>query len=124
MESSKTLLTATGEKATFDVIDSALNVTVKNETETLVDMFAVYTVEGAENFGLYIKTFMKGMHDNRRRIQTHVFSGSESCVKEWECRLLWLINKEYVDSFPSQEDIFTTKPPKRKVLLFVNPFSG
>jgi hypothetical protein len=67
---------------------------------------------------------MKGDQIEQRRIKTHLFNGSESTVKEWECRLLWLINKEYVDSFPPQEQLFTEKPPKRKVLLFLNPFSG
>ena len=108
----------------MEVIDNALNVTVNKETKTLVDMFAVYSVEAADDYGLYIQTYMKRARDNQRSIETFAFSGSETAVKAWECRLLWLINKEYVESFPSLEELFTTKPPKRKVLLFVNPFSG
>jgi hypothetical protein len=68
-------------------------------------------------------TFMKNDRD-MREIRNFTFHGSEMAVKECECRLLWHVDKAYVKALPTDDLQKTTKPPKRKVLIIMNPFSG
>jgi hypothetical protein len=80
----------------------------------------VYNGESSE---LKIMTFMKN-GQGRREMASHVVTGSEKCVREWENKLLWFVERHHAKSEPTEEEQKKSAPPKRKVLIIQNPFSG
>lgn len=91
-------------------------------TLTLTDLFAVYTTLQGDNSELHIQTFMKDSK-GKRQIMTTTFYGPETFCAEQKRKLLWHINSKWVQDLP-QDDNEPLLPPKRKVLIIQNPFSG
>ena len=123
METSTDLRTSTGATAHILLHDDFIEINSKDEFPTITDVFAVKAEFNGVESKLTIMTFMKNDRD-MREIRNFTFHGSEVVVKEWECRLLWHVDKAYVKALLTDDEQKTTKPPKRKVLIIINPFSG